>query len=264
MLALSLPPARIAVPLNAPVGATLGTLHVAAVSDIPLKCSGESNAREVRLTRDPVPVPDFKDVYRTNVAGIGMRVSASGGSFAGIDDGARPAPYKVALPPKAERLTGFGAEIVFIKIGATHDGVLAEGRLLTVLAGGADLVDVDVPANAVVFASSQCEAVRANGMVAAGVGTGGAFTQESVLVSAGCNPELSVMVQVTQPYVYRGESLVLAPGPDASRTAGVARTRAARAAGSLADGVSAGLTGGAALSGAGGPGTAGRAGDFRR
>jgi hypothetical protein len=122
---LSLPPLNIAVPRDAPVGASLGSVHVAAVSDIPFACRGTSNEREVRFAAHPPAVPDVGGVYRTNVDGIGMRVTASGGSFAGIDDGPRLAPYKVMLPAKAEQLTGFGLQIDFIKIGRTQDGVLA-------------------------------------------------------------------------------------------------------------------------------------------
>jgi hypothetical protein len=275
---LALPPLNIAVPRDAPVGASLGSVHVAAVSDIPFACRGTSNEREVKFAGHPLAVPDFGGVYRTNVAGIGMRVTASGGSFAGIDDGPRLAPYKVMLPEKVERLAGFGVQIDFIKIGPTQDGVLAAGKLLSVLAGGADLVDVDIPADAIVFTSLQCDAVRTSAMAAAGIGTGGAFSEESVMVSTGCHARVGVMIQLNSSYVYRSGPL-LPPGSGAGGTAAVAGGRIARPARHLADGDDVGMAGGGDPFGAAGIGSsglgasgfssgalggAGRGADFRR
>jgi type 1 fimbria pilin len=193
------------------VGDVLGSVHVGALQDIPFVCTGAANTLEVRLTRSEAPVQDLKDVYPTSVAGVGIRVSAAGGSFAGIDDAPRPVPYKVVLTSQARHLTGFALRIDFIKTGPLQDGVLAAGPLASVMVGGTELLDVDIPAGAVIFTSSVCDAVHVGGSVAAGVGTAGSFTQESIVVQTGCNPDAAAVVQLGQPYLYGGTPIVHRP-----------------------------------------------------
>ncbi|MEW6344501.1 MAG: hypothetical protein AB1704_27960 [Pseudomonadota bacterium] len=208
-LNLTLPPTNIAVSPNLPLGATLGSAHVAALQDIPFVCNGKSNAREVRLVTPPVPVADFANVYRTNIPGIGMRITASGGSFAGIDDGPRLAPYNIPLQQQANHLTGFALQVDFIKIGEVQNGTLAAGKLVTVFVGGAELIDVAIPNSAVLFVANQCDAVHVGGAVATGIGTAGAFSYESIAVGTGCNPGVGVVLQLDQGYVYgRGAPLI--------------------------------------------------------
>lgn len=199
-----LPSVNISALSSLTVGDVLGSVRVAALQDIPFVCTGEANTLEVRLSRSEAPVQDLKDVYPTSVAGVGMRVSAGGGSFAGIDDAPRPVPYKVVLTARARHLTGFALKIDFIKTGPVQDGVLAAGPLASVTVGGTELLDVDIPANAVMFTSSVCDTVHVGGSVAAGLGTAGAFTQESIVVRAGCNPGAVAAVQLAQPYLYGG------------------------------------------------------------
>ncbi|KLU25621.1 hypothetical protein EOS_13640 [Caballeronia mineralivorans PML1(12)] len=206
-----LPSASISASPNVTVGEILGSVRVAAVQDIPFTCTGTANTLEIRLTRSEAAVPDLKDVYPTSVAGVGMRVSAGGGSFAGIDDAPRPVPYKVVLMPQARHLTGFALRIDFIKTGPVQDGFLAAGPLASVMVGGTELLEVDIPAGAVAFTSSVCDAVHVGGSVAAGVGTAGAFTQESIVVRAGCNPSVVAVVQLGQPYLYGDTPLVRYP-----------------------------------------------------
>jgi hypothetical protein len=208
-LALTLPSANIAVSPNLPLGATLGSAHVAALQDIPFVCSGKSNTREVRLATPPVPVTDFASVYSTNIPGVGIRITVSGGSFAGIDDGPRLAPYNIPLQQEASHLTGFALQVDFIKIGGIQNGTLAAGKLVTVFVGGAELIDVSVPNSAVLFVANQCDAVHVGGAVATGISTAGAFTNESIVVGTGCNPGIGVMLQLDQGYVYgRGAPLI--------------------------------------------------------
>lgn len=201
-LDLTLPSTNIAVSPNLPLGATIGSIHVAAPQDIPFVCEGASNAREAQLAMAAVPVPDFAGVYSTNIVGVGMRITASGGNFAGIDDGPRLAPYKVALPKDARHLTGFALQIDFIKTGQVQNGTLAAGKLVAMLVGGTELINVAIPSDTVVFAANQCDAVRVGGAVGMGVSNMGAFTNETIAVGLGCNPSIGVMVQVNQGYVY--------------------------------------------------------------
>ena len=207
-LGLTLPSTSISVSPNLPLGATIGSVRVAAPQDIPFVCSGASNAREAQLATATVPVPDFAGVYSTNLVGVGMRITASGGNFAGIDDGPRLAPYKVSLPKDARHLTGFALQIDFIKTGQVQNGTLAAGKLVTVLVGGTELVDVAIPSDAVVFAANQCDAVHVGGEVGMGVSNMGAFTNETIAVGLGCNPSIGVMVQVNQGYMYGSASLL--------------------------------------------------------
>jgi hypothetical protein len=207
-LDLALPSTSIAVSPNLPLGATIGSVRVAAPQDIPFVCSGASNAREAQLAIAPVPVPDFAGVYSTNIPGVGMRITASGGNYAGIDDGPRLAPYKVALPKDAKHLTGFALQVDFIKTGPVQNGTLAAGKLVTVSAGGTELVGVAIPNDAVVFAANQCDAVHVGGEVGMGVSNMGAFTNETIAVGLGCNPSIGVMVQVNQGYVYGSAPLL--------------------------------------------------------
>lgn len=208
-LNLTLPATNISASPNQPLGATLGSAHVAAPQDIPFVCSGKSNAREVRLAMTGTPVADFAGVYRTNIAGVGMRITASGGSFAGIDDGPRLAPYTIPLQQDANHLTGFALQIDFIKTGEVQNGTLAAGKLATVLVGGAELIDVTVPSSAVLFVANQCDAVHVGGAVETGISTAGAFSYESIAVGTGCNPGIGVMLQLDQGYVYgRGAALI--------------------------------------------------------
>jgi hypothetical protein len=137
-----------------------------------------------------------------------MRVTASGGNYAGIDDGPRLAPYKVALPKDAKHLTGFALQIDFIKTGLVQNGTLAAGKLVAVFVGGTEVVDVAIPNDAVVFAANQCDAVRVGGAVGMGVSNMGAFTNETIAVGLGCNPSIGVMVQVNQGYVYGSAPLL--------------------------------------------------------
>lgn len=206
-----LPSASISALPTLSVGDVLGSVQVAELQDIPFACTGTANTLEVRLIRSGAPLQDLKDVYPTSVAGVGMRVSASGGSFAGIDDASRPVPYKVVLMREARHLTGFALRIDFIKTGPVQDGVLAAGPLASVVVGGTELLEVDVPAGAVIFTSSVCDAVHVGGSVAAGVGTAGAFTQESIVVQTGCNPGVIAVMQFGQPYLYGGTQIVRRP-----------------------------------------------------
>lgn len=206
-----LPSVNISALSSLTVGDVLGSAQVAAFQDIPFICTGAANTLEVRLTRSEAPVQDLKDVYPTSVAGVGMRVSAGGGSFAGIDDAPRPVPYKVVLTTQARHLTGFALRIEFIKTGPVQDGVLAAGPLASVTVGGTELLEVDIPAGAVIFTSSVCDAVHAGGSVAAGWGTAGAFTQESIAVQVGCNPGGVAVVELGQPYLYGGTAIVRRP-----------------------------------------------------
>jgi hypothetical protein len=208
---ISLPSASISASPNLTVGDLLGSVQVAALQDIPFVCTGGANSLEVRLTRSEAPVRDLKDVYPTSVAGVGMRVSAAGGSFAGIDDAPRSVPYKVVLTSQARHLTGFALKIDFIKTGPVQDGVLAAGPLASVMVGGTELLEVDIPSGAVIFTSSACDAVHVGGSVAAGVGTAGSFTQESIVVQTGCNPGAVAVVQFGQPYLYGGTPIVGRP-----------------------------------------------------
>ena len=201
-LDLTLPSTNIAVSPSLPVGATIGSVRVAASQDIPFVCSGASNTREAQLAMAPAPVADFAGVYSTNIAGVGMRITASGGNFAGIDDGPRLAPYKVPLPKDAKHLTGFALQVDFVKTGQVQNGTLAAGKLVTVLVGGTEFVDVAIPSDTVVFAANQCDAVHVGGAVGMGVSNMGAFTNETIAVGLGCNPSIGVLVQVNQGYVY--------------------------------------------------------------
>lgn len=201
-LAITLPVTTISASPDLPLGATLGSAHVAAPQDISFACSGSPNSREARLASTATPVTGFAGVYTTNVPGVGMRLTVQGGSFAGIDDGPRLAPYTIALTPAAKHLTGFALQIDFIKIGPVQNGTLAASKLLTVLAGGAELIDVAIPSGAVVFAANQCDAAHVGGAVGTSIGTGGAFTYESLAVSTGCNPAIGVMVELNQGYIY--------------------------------------------------------------
>ncbi len=270
---LSLPPATIAVAHDAPVGATLGSVRVAALHDVPFTCDAGPNLREVRFVTPLQTVRDFDKVFPTSLAGIGMRVTASGGSFAGIDDGPRAAPYSLALPPKAQHLTGFALQVDFIKTGPVQDGVLDAGRLLDVVVGHAELVDVSIPAGAITFvASRQCDTVHAGGMVAAGVGTGGAFSQETLVVTDGCNPSVAAVLQLDQPYRYGRAPIVAHGAPPANGTAHAAAVRAGARRNLLDDGSGAMQDGSGAFaagttsSGQFGAGQAGvsHGGDFRR
>lgn len=164
------------------------------------------------------PVADFAGVYSTNIAGVGMRITASGGSFAGIDDGPRLAPYKIPLQQDANYLTGFALQIDFIKTGAVQNGTLAAGKLVTVLVGGAELIDVAVPNSAVLFVANQCDAVHVGGAVETGISTAGAFTYESIAVGTGCNPGIGAMLQLDQGYVY-GREAALIPQDSARKVA---------------------------------------------
>lgn len=252
-----------------PVGSTIGSVRVAAERDIPFACSGTSNVREAKLADIFAPVPGFSRVFSTNVIGVGLRVTASGGNFAGIDDTARPVPYKVAVPTEADRLTGFALQVDFVKTGPIQDGVLAAGRLLSIRVDETDIVDVDIPVNAIVFTSSQCDVVRANGMVATGIGTRGAFSEETVVVHNGCNPNVSVMIQSTQMYAYGHWPNLAQPASDRGRPAGAASVRADALSRTLPDGSSAalvgvGFTSGGSNFGGGAAGGPGQGSNFRR
>lgn len=266
---LVLPSTMLAASPDMPVGSTIGSVRVAAERDIPFACSGISNVREAKLTDIFAPVPDFSRVFATNVIGVGLRVTASGGNFAGIDDASRPVPYKVVVPTEADRLTGFALQVDFVKTGPIQDGALAAGRLLSVRVGEADIVDVDIPANAIVFTSFQCDAVRANGMVATGIGTRGAFSEETVVVHNGCNPNVSVMIQTSQ--LYASGHWPSLPQPDSvrSRPVGVSSAHADALSRNLTDGSSAalvgvGFTSGGSNFGGGATGGPGQGSNFRR
>ncbi|CAG9222308.1 conserved exported hypothetical protein [Paraburkholderia tropica] len=203
VLVLPLSPVQLSVPLNAPVGTPVGSAHVAALNDLPFTCSGPDNARELRVYAPADTSSGLGKVYATNLPGIGFRIVTRGGSFAGIDDGPRDAAYRVTLPPHAAHLTGFAADIQFVTTGASRGGVLAPGKLASVLIGGNDFIDVTVPENAVVIDAMQCAPVSVNGEMSAGVGTMGSFTQEAAVISTGCGPVgVSLAIGVGQGYVY--------------------------------------------------------------
>lgn len=213
-LNVALPSTSISVSPNMPLGATLGSVRVATPQDLPFTCSGMSNEREARFAMAEAPVADFAGVYATNIPGVGMRITVSGGSFAGIDDGPRLAPYKIGLPREASHLTGFALQIDFIKTGQAQNGTLAAGKLVTVLVGGAELIDVEIPTGAVVFVANQCDAVHVGGAVETGFGTGGAFTDESLAVGIGCNNGIGVMLQLDQGYVYGSGATLIRQEPN--------------------------------------------------
>lgn len=201
-LTLPLSPVRIAVPKNAPNGTLLGSAHAAFVQDIPFVCEGPDNVREVRVTPQPDLASGPGRVYATGLPGIGFRIVTRGGSFAGIDDGPRDGTYKVKLPPHAHRLTGFAADVDFVKTGEGSGGVLAPGKLASVIVGGATLVDVVVPNEGIAFYILQCAPVAVGGEVSAGVGTMGAFSQEALVIGAGCNSGINAAIELGQGYVY--------------------------------------------------------------
>lgn len=266
---LVLPSKMLAASPDMPVGSTIGSVRVAAERDIPFACSGISNVREVKLTDIFAPVPDFSRVFATNVTGVGLRVTASGGNFAGIDDTSRPVPYKVTVPTEADRLTGFALQVDFVKTGPIQDGVLAAGRLLSVRVGEADIVEVDIPADAIVLTSSPCDVVRANGMVATGIGTRGAFSEETVVVHNGCNPNVSLAIQTSQ--LYTSGHWPSLPQPDSvrSRPVVVSSAHADALSRNLTDGSSAafagvGFTSGGSNFGGGATSGAGQGPNFRR
>lgn len=266
---LVLPSRMLAAAPDMPVGSTIGSVRVATERDIPFVCSGTSNVREAKLTDTFAPVPGFSRVFATNVIGVGLRVTASGGNFAGIDDTSRPAPYKVAVPAEADRLTGFALQVDFVKTGPIQDGVLAAGRLLSVRIGETDIVDVDIPANAIVFTSSQCDVVRANGTVATGIGTRGAFSEETVVVHNGCNPNVSVMIQSALIYGYGHWPNLPQADSNRGRPAGVPGVHADAFSRNLPDGSSAAFVGVGSISGGssfagGATGGPGQGPNFRR
>jgi hypothetical protein len=268
---LALPATTISASKDIPVGATLGSVRVAAVQDIPFACTGTSNAREVRLagTVVPVPVADFSNVYGTSLAGVGMRVTVSGGSFAGIDDGPRLAPYKVELPLHANHLTGFGVQIDFVKTGTVQNGVLEAGKLLIVLVGGTQLIEVEIPRDAIVLASSQCDALHVGGAVGTAIGTAGAFSYESLAVSTGCNPGVGVMLQLDQGYVYGSKPLLIREDSPAHPAAARGSLHVEHPLSGLLDNAPSSFTAGGGTTfgtdnfGAGAPGGAGHAPDIR-
>lgn len=179
------------------------TIRAAAARDIPLACSGLSNVREARLVDGLALVAGFSSVFRTNVTGVCLRVTASGGNFARINDIPRPVPYRIALPPEADRLTGFGLQVDFVKIVPIQDGVLAAGKLLSVRVGETNIVDVEIPSNAIVFASSQCDVVSASGTITTGICNRSALSEKALTVRRGCSRGTHITIQSTPPYIYR-------------------------------------------------------------
>jgi len=219
-LQLPLAPVRIAVPKNTTDGTLLGATHAALVQDIPYTCTGPVNTRELRVAA-PRAVDasgaGLGDVYATSVPGIGMRIVTRGGSFAGIDDGPRAAAYSVALPPHANRLTGFAIDLQFIKTGEGAGGVLAPGKIASVVVGGTTLVDVVVPDGGIAFDALQCAPVNVGGEVSAGVGTMGSFTREAVVIGSGCGGSgVNVVLGVEQGYVYGAHRSLTVDAPRAT------------------------------------------------
>jgi hypothetical protein len=213
-LELALSPVRIAVPKDAPDGALLGSAQAAALRDIPFTCTGTDNLRELSVLAPADVTSGLGDVYATNLAGIGFRIVTRGGSFAGIDDGPRTGAYQVKLPPDADRLTGFDVRVDFVKIGDGQGGTLAPGKLASVTAGGAALVDVVVPDGGVSFDAQQCAPLSVGGEVSAGGGTMGAFSQEAVVIQTGCSSGVNVALGLESTYVYGAKSpLVVDPPP---------------------------------------------------
>jgi hypothetical protein len=205
-IVLPLSPAQISVPKDAPVGALLGLVHAAIAQDIPYVCSGADNARELRVLAPLDRTSGLGNVYATALPGIGMRITTRGGSFAGIDDGPRNGAYTVRLPPNADRLTGFAVDVDFVKTGEGQGGRLAAGKLASVVAGGSDLVDVVVPDGAIAFDAMRCTPVSVGGEVTTGVSTMGAFSQEAVVIGAGCSGSgVSLAIGVDEGYVYRSQ-----------------------------------------------------------
>ncbi|WP_321946331.1 hypothetical protein [Paraburkholderia sp. J10-1] len=214
VLVLPLSPVHLSVPLNAPVGTTVGSAHVAALNDIPFTCSGPDNVRELRVLAPADTSAGLGNVYATSLPGIGFRIVTRGGSFAGIDDGPRNAAYRVTLPPHAAHLTGFAADVEFMTTGPSHSGVLAPGKLASVLIGGTEFIDVSVPENGVLVDAMQCAPVSASGEMSAGVGTMGSFTQEAAVISTGCGPVgVSLAIGVGQGYVYGAHPSLNANAP---------------------------------------------------
>ncbi|HEY4804834.1 MAG TPA: hypothetical protein VIH96_19670 [Paraburkholderia sp.] len=218
-LRLPLAPVRIAVPKNTAEGTLLGATHAALVQDIPYACSGPVNTRELRVDAPralDASGEGFGDLYATSVLGIGMRIVTRGGSFAGIDDGPRNAPYSVELPPHANRLTGFAIDVQFIKTGAGAGGVLAPGKIASVVVGGTTLVDVIVPNGGIAFDATQCAPVNVGGEMSAGVGTMGAFTQEAAVIGRGCGGSgVNVVFGIEQGYVYGAHRSLTVDAPGA-------------------------------------------------
>lgn len=221
---LALPAARIPVPRNAALGDVLGTVHATLAQDLRFTCKGQSNTRELRMLGAPVTGPGLAHVYASNVPGIGVRVTARGGSFAGIDDGPHPLPYTVTLLPHADKLTGLAVDVDFIKTAPIQDGVLAAGTLMSVVVGGVDLVDVVRPEGGIIFTTLQCAPVKAGGMVSMGTGTLGSFSQESLVLSAGCGANLTAVISEEYRSPYGRPALAAPDKPVAATKTGIFST----------------------------------------
>jgi len=207
---LLLPPAQLAVSSNTPVGTVLSTLNVSPGKDIDFRCSGADNSQDLRVLTPAVAVPGVPFVYATGVPGVGVRVTTRSGNFAGIDDGPRVAPSVVKLPPHAATLAGLLIQFDFIKTGPVQSGTAAPGKWVSLTVGGTELVSVSVPPGSVMVAAQDCSAVNVGGAVTMGVGTGGAFNQESVVVSTGCEVGLEAVISTGNRYVY-GAPPIVAP-----------------------------------------------------
>ncbi|MBN3752343.1 hypothetical protein G3N95_05295 [Paraburkholderia sp. Tr-20389] len=179
----------------------LASVRVAADSDMHFACTNPPNSRAVRLAARWQPSPDIAGVYRTGIAGLGIRIRAKGGSFAGIDDAARDVPYEAPLPGNADKLTGFSVQVDFIKTGVVQDGTIEAGPLLSVTAGGVELADVSMAGGSVAVAARQCDgSPRASGAITTGVGTMGSFSQEALMLSGGCGVVVSAVIETGSGY----------------------------------------------------------------
>ncbi|MGI4859114.1 MAG: hypothetical protein ACRYHA_19780 [Janthinobacterium lividum] len=199
---LWLPPTQVAAAADAPIGAALGTVQVTLPRDVPLACTGTDNVRSATLTNVASAASPLADVHPTNLAGIGMRITARGGSFAGIDDAGRTVPYQIPMAQNADRLTGLNVSVTFVKTAPVENGTLAGGPLMSLSMGGTLVASVRVPANAITFQTLECQRVTPHGMVEMGAGTMGSYTSEAVGVQIGCGNGLNVILGVETTQLY--------------------------------------------------------------
>ncbi len=210
---LALPPLQITVAANAPVGAVLDTVKLSPGKDLGFRCSGTANKQEVKIGTPAVVLPGEPNLFATGVPGIGVRVTTRSGNFAGIDDGPRVAPFSINLPPNAATLAGLLIQVDFVKTGTVQSAGVPQGKLVSVTVGGTELASVYVPPGSIMVAAQDCSAVNVGGAVAMGVGTGGAFSQETVAVSTGCAIGLEAVISTGNRYVYGSPPLIVPETP---------------------------------------------------
>lgn len=212
-VSLALPPLQLAVAANAPVGTVLDTVKLSPGKDLGFRCSGTANRQEVKIWTPAVVLPGEPNLFATGVPGIGVRVTTRSGNFVGIDDGPRVAPSSINLPPNAATLAGLLIQVDFVKTGTAQSGTAPQGKLVSVMVGGTELASVYTPPGSIMVAAQDCSAVNVGGAVAMGVGTGGAFSQETVAVSTGCAIGLEAVISTGNRYVYGSPPLIVPETP---------------------------------------------------